>query len=255
MRLLHSATASGATGAALDDAGLLALYRHPAPTGRAWLRTNFISTLDGSIQGPDGRSGTINTESDHRVFALHRALADVILVGAQTVRTEGYRAVDLTGPQRDLRAAEGLRPFPTLAVVTGAAALDPAVATAAEQPYGPVLIITGDAAAEASLSRLVDAGAEVVRLPGARVDPREVVGLLLDRGLPRILCEGGPHLHRDLLAAGLVDELSLTLSPTAVGGAGQRSTSGPALPDPPQFRLQHVLAADDQTVFLTYRRG
>ena len=71
------------------------------------VRSNFVATLDGSIQGLDGRSGSINTDSDHEIFALHRALADVILVGAGTVRGEGYRAVDLQPWQRSLRAGGG----------------------------------------------------------------------------------------------------------------------------------------------------
>ena len=107
----------------------------------AWVRTNFVASLDGSISGPDGRSGSINTPSDQRVFALHRALADVILVGAQTVRTEGYRAVDLADWQREVRKREGLADFPTLAIVTGSLDLDPALATPAH-PHGPVVIIT-----------------------------------------------------------------------------------------------------------------
>ncbi len=105
------------------------------------MRSNFVATLDGSVQGLDGRSGSINTESDHEVFALHRGLADVILVGAGTVRDEGYRAVDLEPWQTSLRAAEGLAPFPTLVVITGSLRLDPAFA---DPPYehGPVLVVT-----------------------------------------------------------------------------------------------------------------
>ena len=86
MRLLHHA--DGPTPERLDRAGLVDLYRWPQRSGRAVVRSNFIATLDGSIQGLDGRSGSINTPSDHQVFALHRALTDVILVGAGTVRAE-----------------------------------------------------------------------------------------------------------------------------------------------------------------------
>ena len=118
------------------------VYRHPAGLGgRAWLRTNFVATLDGSISGADGRSGSINTASDQHVFGLHRALADVILVGAQTVRTEGYRAVDLADWQREIRSRQGLRPFPTLAVVSRSLDLDPAMAYP-DRPHGSVMIIT-----------------------------------------------------------------------------------------------------------------
>ena len=76
----------------------------------AWLRTNFVATLDGSVQGPDGRSGSINTASDHHVFALHRALADAVVVAGGTARNEGYRAVDLAPWQQADPAGGGPRP-------------------------------------------------------------------------------------------------------------------------------------------------
>lgn len=59
-----------------------------------WLRVNMIATVDGSAQGPDGRSGTINNEVDRRIFQELRASADAILVGAGTARAEGYGPVD-----------------------------------------------------------------------------------------------------------------------------------------------------------------
>ena len=98
----------------VDESELIELYRLPAPEGRGWLRTNFVMSLDGSVQGPDGRSGTINTASDHHVFALQRALADAVLVGANTVRSEGYRAIDLEPWQLEIREQEALAPYPRL---------------------------------------------------------------------------------------------------------------------------------------------
>lgn len=253
MHLLYSRT--GARSGELDDATLVELYRWPAPLGRSWLRTNFISTLDGSIQGPDGRSGTINTPSDHHVFALHRSLCDAVLVGAQTVRTEGYRAVDLAAWQRDLRRREGLADFPTLVIISGSLDLDPRLADP-PGPHGPVLIITSSARSDTEVEPFVATGAEVVRPDGDEIVARQVIEQLVRRELPRVLCEGGPRLHRDLLAADLVDELSLTLAPTVVGGSGQRSTSGDLLPAPLGFELQHLIyAAEDQTVLTRYRRA
>src|SRR5699024_6290073 len=79
------------------------------PVGRVpWVRSNFVTTVDGAVQGRDGRSGTINTEADHLVFDLLRALCDVVVVGAGTVRRERYRAIDLTPDQQRIRAAHGL---------------------------------------------------------------------------------------------------------------------------------------------------
>lgn len=237
----------------LDE--LITQYEHPPGRGGlAWLRTNFVATLDGSITGPNGRSGTINTVSDHRVFAVHRALADVILVGAETVRTERYRAVDLADWQRAVRAERTMAPFPTLAVVSRSLRLDPGIAEP-DGPHGPVMIFTPAGAAERT-APFTAAGVEVVEVDNreGRVPLDVAVAALVDAWLPRILCEGGPRLHRDLLAADLVDELSLTLAPTVVGGEGQRSTTGAALPQQLPFRLQHLITADDDTVFTTYRR-
>ena len=237
-------------GRPFDDDGLVDLYRHEAPEDpeAVTLRSNFIASLDGSIQGPDGRSGSINTPSDHRLFALHRALSDAVLVGAGTARAEGYRAVDLTAAQRELRRRLGLAPFPTLVVVSRRGQLDPGMATPPGE-HGPVLLVT--TAAEVSPPD----GADLLRLDGEELNLVAVARALAARGLQRVLCEGGPQLHRDLLAAGLVDQLSLTLAPVVVGGVGLRTTSGAPLGQRAAFRLRFALLAEDGALFTHYRRA
>jgi riboflavin biosynthesis pyrimidine reductase len=239
----------------LGDAELLELYRHPAPEAGAWLRTNFVSSLDGSIQGPDGRSGSINTVSDQHVFAIHRALADVVVVAGGTARSEGYRAVDLAPWQQAVRQAEGLAPLPALVVVSASADLDPVIAAPALGAGGPVVVATTEGKPERDLAPLQTAGIEVLELGTDVVDLTRLVDELAGRGLPRLLCEGGPRLHRDLLAAGLVDELSLTLAPVVVGGEGARTTSGDPLPAPVDFELQFALLGEDGALFTSYRRS
>ena len=71
----------------LDAAGLFAAYAAPEPR---WLRCNMVATLDGAATGADGRSGSINNAADHVVFEVLRASSHVIVVGAGTIRTEGY---------------------------------------------------------------------------------------------------------------------------------------------------------------------
>jgi riboflavin-specific deaminase-like protein len=255
MRLLYHRDDQVASGSITDDR-LVELYRHPLPPGDSGtlVRSNFVSSLDGSVQGPDGRSGSINTASDQHVFALQRAHADAILVGAGTVRAEGYRGVDLADWQQKIRSEEGLRPYPTLVIVTGSLNLAPDIGTPSKAAVGPVMIITVGARDEAQLDRFRDAGSTVVQQDHVRVDLGEALRWLAESGLRRVLCEGGPRLHQELLAGNHLDELCLTLAPVVVGGRGMRSTSGEALEPVPEFDLVHSLYADDGALFTRYCR-
>lgn len=230
--------------AELDDEDLARLYAYPAQPDRAWVRANFVSTLDGSATGPDGRTGSINTESDVRVFAALRALSDVVLVGAGTVRAEGYRAVQVREPWRRVRASLGLAPVPTLAVVSRSLAL-PEELLDPPDGGGPVIVVTvadvdPDRRAEIEL-RL--GPASVMTAGEQAVD----VGLCLDdlaaRGLPRVLCEGGPGLLTEVASRNLLDELCLTLTPLLVGGTGPRIAHG--LPIDVTLRLEHLIETQD----------
>lgn len=255
MQLLYRASGLPSSGE-LDERELAALYRPPARTGGAgWVRSNFVTSLDGSTQGADGRSGSINTASDHHVFALHRAHADAVLVGAQTVRSEGYRAVDLEPWQRRLRERDGRPGLPALVVVTRSLDVDPSIIGHGDREVGPVLVVTTEGADARRVAALEDAGIEVVRHGERDVDLTAALAGLARRGYREVLCEGGARLHRDLLAADLLDELSLTLAPLAVGGAGHRTTAGDPLADEPAFRLGSALLADDGTLFVNYLRA
>jgi len=221
-----------------DEAELVALL-DDAPAGR-WVRANMIATLDGAATGPDHVTGSINGPADLRVFTALRALADVVLVGAGTVRQERYRELDLPPAVAATRRAHGRDGAVELAVVTRAGDVPDALLDA-DRP--PLVVTCGTCPRLGALrerlgDRLVVAGASAV-------DPAAALDALTERGLHAVLAEGGPHLLAELVTRGLVDELFLTWSPVLVGGPAPRVLDGaPWLDGPRAARLVHLLHAD-----------
>lgn len=221
------------------EPALHALYAHPEPRpGRPTaVRANMIATLDGSAQGPDGRSRSINGPADWRVFRVMRAVADVVLVGAGTARAEGYTPLTVPADLREARTARGQAPGLELAVVTVSGDLPPGLRGTDRPPHVvvPQACPRIDALrAEVGADRVVVAGAATVDLPRA-------LAALAARGLTRVLAEGGPRLLTDLVQAELVDELCLTSSPVLVGGPGLRAVQGPDWVTPQPARATHLL--------------
>jgi riboflavin biosynthesis pyrimidine reductase len=207
----------------LDGEALADVYRAPDDP---WLRCAMVTTLDGAASGPDGRSGSINTDADHVVFELLRALSHAVVVGAGTVRAERYPALRVDASLAVLRADEGLPRELPLVVVTGSGDVPETV-----RPFtdGSVLLATRAAAPGLDAARAA-LGPENVLVHGdERVDLRAVLDDLRGRGWTRLLAEGGPALLGSLLAAGLVDELCFTVTPAVVGGRAGRPVSGDAL--------------------------
>ncbi|MER6924206.1 dihydrofolate reductase family protein, partial [Streptomyces spiralis] len=144
-------------------AELAAAYAYPEPgaAGRApWLRANMVSTLDGAAQH-EGRSQPISSAADMRIFGTLRALADVVVVGAETVRQEGYRPARARTEFEALREAAGQGPAPAIAVVTASLELDFTLPLFTS-PLVPTLILTGAAAAPDRIAAAEKAGARVV---------------------------------------------------------------------------------------------
>jgi riboflavin biosynthesis pyrimidine reductase len=225
----------------IDDAGLAAHYAWPDGPAARCVRVNFVSSVDGAVT-VDGRSGGLGTAADKKVFGLLRELADVVLVGAGTVRAEDYR-----GARRPTR---GRTTPPPIAVVTGSADLDPGSRLLTDTAVAP-LVLTRESAPAERRAALRDAGAEVVVLP--RLTPDALLGALDARGLHRVLCEGGPSLLGALQAADAVDELCLTVSPQLVAGDAGRIAHGPPGAPPRAMALVGALH-DDDTLLLRYRR-
>jgi riboflavin biosynthesis pyrimidine reductase len=219
--------------ASLSDEDLTGLYRYPdGPV----LRANMVTSADGAAS-LDGASAGLSSAADRHVFALLRTLADVILVGANTARVEGYKPVRIRELWRHLRA--GRVPTPPIAVVTGRADLDLSSPLFAD---ARTIIIT---TAKASIAHpeVIVAGQDSVDLPVA-------LAALRERGYQHILAEGGPGILGQFVTGGLLDELCLTVGPLLAGPGASRIVTGSPAAKPVPMTLSHVL---DDNGFLLCR--
>jgi riboflavin biosynthesis pyrimidine reductase len=215
-------------GRGIDDVG--PAYADPgrrAVGERPWVLVNMVASVDGAT-AVQGRSGGLGGPGDRAIFRALRDLADVVLVGAGTVRAERYGAPRKAGQR--------------IAVVTRSGNLDYASPLFAS---GAGLVVTAETSPELPVET-VRAGAGEVDLAGA------LAALRQRHGATVVLCEGGPSLNGDLLAADAVDEWCVTLSPLAAGGDASRLARGPVAVDVP-LELRHVLT-EDGFLFCRYVR-
>lgn len=221
---------------ALADEELHDLYD---PGGSPCLRGGFVVSVDGGV-ARDGSSRPLQTPADEAVFHALRAVSDAVVVGAGTVRREAYGPVRPRPAGAAWRAARGLPAQPPLVIVSRRLDLDPEGRAFA----GPCVVVTCEAAAgRARFPDVVVAGQD-------EVDLTEAVRQLHDRGLTRLLCEGGPHLLTTMLRAGLVDELCLTSTPLLVGTAPTMLTEPLGAPVP--LDLEHLVDGGDGVLLVRY---
>ena len=182
----------------LDDRErLLELYRPPTST---WLRLNLITSVSGAAAGSDGTSETLSNPADRRLLGVIRELADVVLIGAESVRAEGYQQ-----PRRS-----------RIAILTASGNLAGNRLQRGDGP-APIVICPPDAVALVQ-STIDEAELIVLEADDDRIGVSAAVAALRSRGLASIVCEGGPGLAAQVVDAGLVDEFCLATSPL-IGGA------------------------------------
>ncbi|HEX5598127.1 MAG TPA: pyrimidine reductase family protein [Micromonosporaceae bacterium] len=231
-------------GQPLDTEALIELY---ARTEHPSLQVNFVTSVDGAVE-LEGYSAGLSNEPDKRVFGVLRMLCDALLVGAGTLRQEQYKALRLDERRRAWRREHDLAEFPTLVVVSRSLDLDPTQGAFAGAPVRPLVLTTAAATVPARLAAVAD----VVRAGETEVDLRLALAELHARGHRQLLSEGGPQLFGSLTAAGLVDEVCLTVAPLLAGAGAGRITAGP--PSAPRgLTLRHVLAAESM-LLLRYGR-
>lgn len=212
---------------------------------RSALRANFVTSVDGAVS-VTGLSRGLQTPGDNRIFAALRDLADVVLVGAGTARAEGYAAIHVSERRQRIRSDYGFARTLTTAVVSRSLRLDPDADLFTGTETGARTIVltcrSGDPGVRAALAGRAD----VIDCGDDQVDLFALRAALVERGLNRILCEGGPTLFADLVTADLVDELCLSISPLLAGAGPARISAGdPFGGTPAALRLVGLLTEAD----------
>ena len=238
----------------IDVPGLAHLYEYPDQLAHCFVRANMIASLDGAAT-LDGRAGGLAGPGDRALFKVMREVADVVLVGAGTVRAENYSGAQLSVAARQRRQARGQREVPPIAVVTASGALEPD-SRLFMRTETPPLIFTTTASVTATRKRL-HGRAEVLDASTAdpiTVDPAAVLAELARRGLHRVLCEGGPTLLGQFVAADLVDQLALTVAPVLVGGGAMRvAVCNPSVMT--RLRASHIVTDEDGYLYQLFSRA
>jgi riboflavin biosynthesis pyrimidine reductase len=205
-------------------AGLAAVYGGAIGLEEPCVVANFVESLDGVVAVPGlPRSHALlgdESEPDRFVMALLRACADAVLIGSGTLLSspQGTWRVDRAYPPAaaelfELRAHRGRPEQPLIAVVTAGGSFDP---THPVHEAG-VLVLTTEGAAPRLQAAVPEASEVVAVNDDDAVDVAAAVEVLRERGCSVILSEAGPTLFGSLLAARLVDELFLTVSPLLAG--------------------------------------
>lgn len=219
--------------------------------GRGDGRPRVVAAMIGAADGRAtvaGGAGGLGSPADRAVLRELRAACDALLVGPGTLIAEGYATV-LDQPQRERRRAAGRPGEPLVATISRSG--DPALADVPlfAEPGLRLQVYT-----EADPAPELGRGAQVAvhALAPGTLTPAAALGHLHDElGVRSVLCEGGPALLRDLVAADLVDDLVLTLAPLLIAGDGPSILRGPVLDQPARFALRRVLRAGDH-LFLHY---
>lgn len=223
------------------------------PTGeRATVSLGMVSSVDGAV-AVDGSSAALGGEADRRAFLRLRDACDAIVVGAGTARAEDYGPPRAGAQRAASRRARGLASAPQLLVVSGSLDLEPdaRLFRADRDPEVPPVIVVTHGRAPAEGRRRLDGVAEVLTFGDADVDLAAMLAWCRGRGWDRVLCEGGPRLNGSLAAAGLVDEVFVTIAPALAGGDADRLVTGAPLRP---LRLDLVaLHEHDGELLLRYR--
>lgn len=212
------------------------------------VRANMVTTVDGAGAFA-GRTKAITSDADQDLLRYLRTHADAVVIGAATVQAERYGPVVLSNEAQQQRVSNGYAAIPPLVIVTARAQLPRTLRVFTEDGPRPVIATVERTAATTDLHDIAD----IVVVGETIIEPARLVAALRERGLERILCEGGPYLLSTLIEQDLVDDMCLTVSPYLAGSQPTTPQPQSTRETPTHLRLRHVLAHDD-LLYLRYTR-
>ncbi|MGH1490434.1 MAG: pyrimidine reductase family protein [Acidimicrobiales bacterium] len=236
----------------IDARQAVALEARPRPSGRPWVYTNMIASADGGT-AVDGLSGQLGGPGDKAMFGALRAIADVILVGASTVRAERYRPPNLRPESVAMRRARGQADHPRLVVVSRSLSIDLDLPLFDDPDNRPFIVTTESSPIDkrTALEQVADiiiAGQDGVSLQAA-------LSQLASTGVETVLSEGGPSINGQLIDDGLIDEWNLSISPRLLGGDSRRAAIGPLADGPPLPMTLSRVWTDNDLLFCRWVRS
>lgn len=220
---------------------------------RPLVSVNMAVSADGKITTHRRERFALGSAEDRLLMDVLRARSDAVIIGATSLRLDGW-AIRVRDPKiRRRRLSKGLSPHP-LNVVLSTALDVPTRRQFFTHQQTERLVVTTRAATESRLRR-VRRHAEVVVVPTRRVRARAVLDLLAARGAKHVLLEGGGTLNYTFFAENLVDEVYITITPRILGGAtAPTAVDGPGFLQATQKRLDLVSSRRrGDEVFLKYR--
>lgn len=219
------------------------------PRHECWVAGHMVAGLDGTA-AVDGRVGELSTRPDQELFRRMRQIADVVLVGAETARLEGYGPVRLSEQAQAERRALGKPSNPPIVVVSRSMEIDPAARLFADAGEDAPTMVVTCAGADGERRAGVEEFAQVIVAGEESVNPAEAMSALAYHGYQVVLCEGGPTWLGELVAADRLDELLLSISPMMGGDPLPVSVTPPGT-GIARFELKGLMAEED-TLFLRY---
>ena len=194
---------------------------------RPFVHINVAATADGKIDTFERRGAAISSARDKQRVDELRAGSDAIMVGGRTLHDEDPRLTIKSEALRLARQARGLPPNPAKVAVASRLKLKPDCSFLTAGP-ARILLFTTARTDRDQLHMLASKAVEVNVLPGERPDLEQVLRILYDHGIRRLMVEGGATLNSALLGLGLVDELTVYVAPLIFGGESAPTLAGGA---------------------------